>query len=477
MPLVKGRSLRKRLRDGPLESVEAATIVRQIASGLEAAHRAGLIHRDVKSSNILLDDYDRKAKLADFGLVRNDSDHTLTHQDIVCGTPEYMSPEQASDPSLTDVRADIYSLGIVLYECLVGHTPFRGKPLQIIEQHRLSDPVSPNRINASIARDLETICLKSISKHPAKRYQTANKLAADLQRFLDRKPIQARRSSWLERVQMFVYRNPALATSIGFFVISIVGGIAGTSAMWWQSARNAQKAQQYANTLEASRERLRDSVSRFQQRVISQEAAHWQMSPQFRQEMFGDVIEYLDEFALLEDAQSARADQSHFLTRDYLAVAQAAADVGQPEQATLAADRALNRLRRNSAQASGGVEHWRLILQATKVLFEDQLTSRSRQVRFHNTLERLAKEAQDPPRRFNYWLGMRKVEAWLRGKPSTCSSQRKQSRQPRKSVRYTNSSGSTRRLCRLSNAYRSVGTCIAFKLVCVGERRWQRRNA
>ncbi|MEM8671345.1 MAG: serine/threonine-protein kinase [Planctomycetota bacterium] len=398
MPFIEGTSLRERLRDGPLESSEAATIVHQISNGLEAAHSTGLIHRDVKSSNILLDQDDHQAKLADFGLVRTDSDHTLTMHDIVCGTPEYMSPEQASDPSLTDVRADIYSLGIVLYECLVGHTPFRGKPLQIIEQHRHSEPVSPSRMNASIARDLETICLKSIAKHPAKRYQSASQLAADLQRFLDRKPIQARRSSWLERVQKLCIRNPALATSIGFFVLSMAGGIAGTSTMWWQSAINAGKAQQYADTLEASRERLRDSVSRFQQRVISQEAAHWQMSPQFRQEMFGDVIEYLDEFASLENTRTIGAQTSHLLTRDYLAVAQAAADVGQPEQATLAAERALKRLRRQSAHARGDLDHWNLLLQATEVLFEYGLDPSGKQTRPPDALKRLANEAQNAAR-------------------------------------------------------------------------------
>ncbi|MEO1530411.1 MAG: hypothetical protein AAFX06_33905, partial [Planctomycetota bacterium] len=155
-----------------------------------------------------------------------------------------------------------------------------------------------------------------------------------------------------------------------------------------------EKAQQYAETLEASRERLRDSVSQFQQRVISQEAAHWQMSPQFRQEMFGDVIEYLDEFASLENTRTMEANQSHHLTRDYLAVAEAAADVGQPEQATLAAERALKRLRHHSANAHGDIDHWKLLLQATRVLFEYQRSPPDRQTRPQVALERLANEAQ-----------------------------------------------------------------------------------
>ncbi|MEL6108891.1 MAG: hypothetical protein AAFU85_23020 [Planctomycetota bacterium] len=119
------------------------------------------------------------------------------------------------------------------------------------------------------------------------------------------------------------------------------------------------------------------------------------MSPQFRQEMFGDVIEYLDEFASLENTRTVEVQTSLLLTRDYLAVAQAAADVGQPEQATLAAERALKRLRRHSAYARGEIEHWKLLLQATKVLFEYQLDPSNGQTRSPHALAGLANEAQD----------------------------------------------------------------------------------
>ncbi len=170
---------------------EAADWIRQIALGLEAAHRQGMIHRDVKPANILLDATDGRAKLTDFGLARTFGDETLTQADVLAGTPQYMSPEQASsDPNLGP-STDIYSLGITLYELLTGATPFQGQPLQILQQHRETSPLRPSGLNPEIPRDLENICLKAISKHPAARYATAPEFADDLQRFLDGRPVLA----------------------------------------------------------------------------------------------------------------------------------------------------------------------------------------------------------------------------------------------------------------------------------------------
>ena len=179
MPLIAGESLRDRLLRSPINGRDAAKIIQQVAQGLAIAHEAGLIHRDIKPANILLDDQDGQAKLADFGLVRTRDDATLTQHDILCGTPEYMSPEQAVNPGKDghDHRSDIYSLGVTLYECLAGIPPFRGEPLAIIDQHRSVEPIRPSRLNPSIPRDLETICLRAISKQPDRRFPTAAAMA------------------------------------------------------------------------------------------------------------------------------------------------------------------------------------------------------------------------------------------------------------------------------------------------------------
>ncbi len=145
-------SLSELLADHMLSTREAATIVLAIAKGLAAAHAAGLIHRDVKPANILFDEPGGRAKLTDFGLVRAAQGRVLTQTqtDLICGTPEYMSPEQAHQPDRIDERSDIYSLGITLYECLTGVPPYRGRPLDILNQHRLGDPTPPSRLNRSI---------------------------------------------------------------------------------------------------------------------------------------------------------------------------------------------------------------------------------------------------------------------------------------------------------------------------------------
>ena len=215
MPLIEGESLRDRLHRGSIPINETAEIIQQVAQGLAAAHEAGLFHRDVKPANILLDRKDGLAKLTDFGLVRSDTDETLTQHDMICGTPHYMSPEQAVEPETRDKRSDIYSLGIVLYECLTGGTPFRGRPLEILEQHQKNEPIAPSRLNHQIPRDLETICLKCLAKDPRQRYETASELGRDLVRFLNGETIHARAASSLEKLHRWCRREPRLAISIG----------------------------------------------------------------------------------------------------------------------------------------------------------------------------------------------------------------------------------------------------------------------
>src|SRR5262249_43984077 len=150
---------------GRLDPREAAELCRQAALGLAAAHAAGLIHRDVKPANVILESLPGdgparyRARLLDFGLVRlKEGPRGLTREGTVAGTPEYMSPEQLREPARIDERSDVYNLGATLYEALTGEAPFRGEVLRVLEQVLHDDPAPPRRLSDRIPRDLETVC-------------------------------------------------------------------------------------------------------------------------------------------------------------------------------------------------------------------------------------------------------------------------------------------------------------------------------
>ena len=220
--------------------------------------------------------------------------------------------------------------------------------LAILRQVSEVEPTKPRQLNESVSHDLETICLKAMAKLPEHRYASAGEFADDLQRYIDGKPILARPVPAWRRLVMWRNRNRALASTLGLLLLALVFGTAGTTMMWIKSSRNAEEAIQYAASLEENRTRLRGSVSRFQKRIFSDQAMHWQMPESFRAEMFADVISYLDEFAELETETNADAGQIDDLTNDYLLIAQAALDVDRYQDASLASERALERLQKSA---------------------------------------------------------------------------------------------------------------------------------
>jgi serine/threonine protein kinase len=201
---------------------EAARLIADVADALQYAHEQGVIHRDVKPSNILLDEAGRP-HLMDFGLAKRDAGEiTMTIEGQVLGTPAYMSPEQArGEAHKVDGRSDLYSLGVILYELLTGELPFRGSQRVLLHQVVHDEPRPPRKLNDHIPRDLETICRKAMAKEPARRYATAADLAADLRRFLGGEPIQARPVSAFEKSWRWCRRNPAL-TSLSVAIVTLL---------------------------------------------------------------------------------------------------------------------------------------------------------------------------------------------------------------------------------------------------------------
>jgi serine/threonine protein kinase/WD40 repeat protein len=196
---------------GPAYFRWVAQVGLQSADALAHAHHQGVIHRDVKPSNLLID---AKGSIwvTDFGLARRLADPGVTHHDSLLGTPRYMSPEQARTGSI-DGRTDVYSLGATLYELLTLRPPFDGRTAaELIEQIGQNEPMAPSAIDANVPRDLETIVLKALAKRPADRYATAAELADDLTRFLNREPVKARRISLAGRLWRVARRHPGVTT-------------------------------------------------------------------------------------------------------------------------------------------------------------------------------------------------------------------------------------------------------------------------
>ena len=211
---VQGATLKSYINDPDSRSLEKTlNIIREIASGLDYAHRQGIIHRDIKPDNILLDP-EGHPHIADFGCARSIEDDTnLTIDGSILGTPMYMSPEQASGKANeADGRTDIWSLGIMLFEMVSGEKPFKGQLSDLLFAIRNNDAPPLRKIDREISVDIETICQKCLTRDPSQRFQTAQAVADELTRYLNGQPIESRRIGPLIRGWMWAKRNQTIAS-------------------------------------------------------------------------------------------------------------------------------------------------------------------------------------------------------------------------------------------------------------------------
>src|SRR5207245_1386561 len=233
MKFIEGGQLDKIIGNEPLPGRKAAKLMAKLAHTLHHAHQHGVLQRDVKPGNILLD-AKGEPHLTDFGLARLvETESTVTRTLEVLGTPSYMAPEQAAgnNAQLTSAT-DVYGLGAVLYQLLTGHPPFAGgTTYETIKLLLNTEPRRPRVLNPKIDSDLSTICLKCLEKGPKRRYSSALALAEDLERWLKHEPILARHTGIITRGKKWVRRNPTSA----LLAASLVALAAAAGWIVWKS--------------------------------------------------------------------------------------------------------------------------------------------------------------------------------------------------------------------------------------------------
>jgi len=272
---IAGVTLQDWLQSRVFTTREAVHLLIRIAEAMDHAHRQGVIHRDLKPGNILID-AERNPHITDFGLAkREQAEVTVTVEGQVLGTPSYMSPQQAGgEGHSVDGRTDVYSLGVILFQLLTRELPFRGSSRMIILQILHDEPPSPRRLKAGIPRDLSTITLKCLEKDPQRRYETAGALALDLKRWLDGQPIQARPVSTFERAWRWCRRNPTVASLAASLAALLLLVAVGSTAYSFRLARYAEREHQARTEAETYFRMTLDAIDEMLTEVGEESIAH-----------------------------------------------------------------------------------------------------------------------------------------------------------------------------------------------------------
>src|SRR5579883_687562 len=273
LEFVDGGSLADRLRAaGRLAPAEAAALLAPLARGVQAAHDQGIVHRDLKPGNVLLGTRDAKAdtatatwaaagspagpKVTDFGLAKRGAGSDLTRTQAVMGTPAYMAPEQAAGGSkFVGPAADVWALGVILYECLTGRRPFEGDdPWAVMRAVMADDPVPPRRAAPGVPRDLELVCLKCLEKDPVRRYPAAAALADDLDAFRAGRPVTARPVGAAGKAWRWARRNPGLAAVAAGLLAAVAGLVAALADGYREAVARADTEQRLREQESAAKE-------------------------------------------------------------------------------------------------------------------------------------------------------------------------------------------------------------------------------
>ena len=251
--LIEGGSLEQRLGEFALSPAtldrtqalerqrRAARFMAAVAEAVHFAHQRGILHRDLKPGNILVDTQG-DPQVTDFGIAKQLTGRgPVTQSFAVLGTPDYMAPEQAAgEAGRLTTAADVFSLGAMLYQLLTSRLPFRGAtPIETMRKVVEDDPPAPRTLNATVDGDLETICLKCLAKRPADRYNSAKALADDLARWLAGEPITARPVTTTERVWRWCRRQPIVAGLWTALAVAVLAGIVVSGWQWARAQRNA----------------------------------------------------------------------------------------------------------------------------------------------------------------------------------------------------------------------------------------------
>jgi serine/threonine protein kinase len=295
-----------------------AGLGRQAAEALEHAHQMGIVHRDIKPANLLLDPRGQ-LWVTDFGLAQVSGDAGLTMTGEMLGTLRYASPEQVRARSgLVDHRTDIYSLGATLYELLTLRPLFEGGDRhELLRQIANEEPRPARSIRPSVPAELETIVLKALAKEPADRYATAQDMAADLERFLENRPILARRPTVVERARKWARRHPAVVAVCAAMLLLLSAGSLVSAVLIHGEQRNAQEAyqreRQRADEAEAQFRLARRSVDELF-RVSEEELAQNPGAQALRRRLLAMVLSYYQEF-IDRRADDPRAQEGLLETR------------------------------------------------------------------------------------------------------------------------------------------------------------------